>query len=68
MGEKLSAAQKRALKDARDRGNAFLGIGMGSRAGGAYARMCDRLLDRGLLTANYAPTEAGRRALDAAGE
>lgn len=60
---KLTKRQCYALKCARDKGNAW--AGHGRRAGGAYARMCQRLADYGLLTSTpFELTEEGRRALE----
>lgn len=61
---KLTKAQKRALEHARDFGHAFARIAWRSRAGGAYSRMCDDLVRRGLLTKPpHELTHAGRSAL-----
>jgi hypothetical protein len=61
---KLTAAQRRILETARDHGHALARTGMGSRAGGSIARMCDRLTALGLLTTPpHQLTNAGRAAL-----
>jgi hypothetical protein len=62
---KLTAQQRRALEAARDQGGAWYGSKGLGRAGGAYARMCERLAERGLVEAKppYAITAEGLAAL-----
>lgn len=61
MKGELTEPQRKALIAARDYGHAFARFGTRGRAGGAYGRMCDRLVERGLLTtAPHQITEAGR--------
>lgn len=63
----LTTQQLRTLQDICDRGPYAWCDGVRSRAGGARARMCDRLVSAGLLKGPpYAVTAAGRLALKAA--
>lgn len=60
---KLSTANVRMLKNARDRGNAF--DGEIEQGGGARTRMAHRLAEEGLLVKwNWTITDAGRKALN----
>jgi hypothetical protein len=61
---KLTHAQRRILETARDYGHALAKTGTRSRSGGAISRMCDRLVELGLLTTPpHEITEAGRSVL-----
>lgn len=63
MDRNLTKQQRYALMATFTKGAAFYGVRR--RAGGAYARMCQRLAERGYLDAQppHALTPKGREAL-----
>lgn len=61
----LSTAQMKMLRNVRDQGHAFAGVGLVERAGGSKLRMAQRLAAAGLLSpsAPYEITDHGRSEL-----